>query len=104
MNANIITLPASSFKSLSQHFKKSIRSWRYAWVSKSARQPHNYDMAASYRQDANDLSEVYRLWRAGKIAEAGRRADSLDTLVRDIIPQGVWEIITDATAKKLRVA
>jgi hypothetical protein len=44
-----------------------------------------------YRSDARNLKEVARLVRQNKLVEAANKASRLDTIVRDIIPEGPWE-------------
>jgi hypothetical protein len=43
--------------------------------------------------DRDDLRNVVHLMRKGELQEAAKAADSLDTLVRDAIPQKVWDLL-----------
>jgi hypothetical protein len=49
------------------------------------------EFAKVYRSDARNLKEVARLVRQNKLVEAANKASRLDTIVRDIIPEGPWE-------------
>lgn len=51
------------------------------------------DMISMVREDARDFREIAKLIRAGKIDEAGRKAQSLDTAPRECIPDIVWDNI-----------
>jgi hypothetical protein len=44
-----------------------------------------------YRSDASDLKLVASLIRQNKLVEAANKASRLDTIVRDIIPEGPWQ-------------
>jgi hypothetical protein len=49
------------------------------------------EFAKVYRSDARNLKEVARLVRQNKLVEAANKASRLDTIVRDIIPEGPWQ-------------
>ena len=54
------------------------------------------------RADAKDLRNVAKLLRAGRMDEACRMADGLDTLVRDVIPQNAWDMLHGHEEMELR--
>ena len=51
------------------------------------------DMLKVYSNDAKDLREVAKLLREGKVKDAYRKAQYLDTLVRDVIPESPWRFM-----------
>ena len=51
------------------------------------------DMVRMIRGDAADYRKIAALILAGKINEAGIRAQSMDTAPRENIPQEVWDFI-----------
>lgn len=63
------------------------RLWKDA---KSELQEEQWDMSACYFGDANDLLEVGRLWVRGKKEEARDKAQSLDTCVREVVPEKIY--------------
>jgi len=79
-------------KKLLKEFDKSIESYR-------TMEGYNYDeedrkeMSEVHESDAEDLREIYDLCSDDNFKEAYRNARHLDTLVRDLIPQGIWDII-----------
>ena len=53
----------------------------------------NQSMVDCGNDDAKDLRAIGELIRTGHKTKAGAAADSLDTAVRDEIPESVWEFI-----------
>ena len=74
-----------------EQFRQSIDSWE--------RQGHEADrdgdteLAAAYAEDVADLRAILRLIEAGALDEAAEAIDCLDTLVRDQIPQRLYEAV-----------
>jgi hypothetical protein len=54
------------------------------------------DMAKCHRQDARDLRRVAKLAEQGKMVKARDAAENLDTIVRDIINQDLWDALQSA--------
>jgi hypothetical protein len=48
------------------------------------------EMCEVYRSDYDDLLKIARIIDEGKIGEAFEEMDKLDTVVRDMIPDNVW--------------
>lgn len=54
------------------------------------------DLRKCYTQDRRDLRRVQTLYKRGQWAKAGEFASGLDTLVREMIPDTIWESIQTA--------
>jgi hypothetical protein len=54
------------------------------------------DMRKCYTADRKDLRHVLLLYKKGKWAKAGEFASHLDTLVREMIPDPIWDVIQTA--------
>lgn len=70
-----------------RRLERTIKNW----------QPEKGDdasMRACYTQDRKDLRKVLSLCKRGKWQEAIEFARGLDTLVREMIPNGIWDHIT----------
>lgn len=73
-------------------FDDVIRSW--VWTRSSGESLEDYKrMTAAHARDRKELRSVKNLFVAGKFDEARRRADYLDTIVRDRIPSAVWDVL-----------
>jgi hypothetical protein len=48
------------------------------------------DLADCYRSDAKALREIATLLRQNKHTDAVKKAEHLDSIVRDIIPENCW--------------
>ena len=55
------------------------------------------DLAAAYAEDVADLRAILRLIESGALHEAAEAIDCLDTLVRDLIPTGLYGAIVPGT-------
>jgi hypothetical protein len=64
-------------------------------AAKQYRQTYGKD----YSDDANDLKEIGLLISSGRFDEAAKKADLLDTLVREYIPAKVWDFLQSAVWK-----
>lgn len=51
------------------------------------------EMRKCYTQDRKDLRRVLTLYKRGSWKQAADFADSLDTLVREMIPDPIWDSI-----------
>lgn len=69
-------------------FQKSIRAWKNNFKDK--------EMVACYKKDRKDLRKVLSLIKKGKYSQAGKLAWDVDTIVREQIPQKVYNIIAEA--------
>lgn len=58
------------------------------------------DLRKSYTQDRKDLRRVQTLYKKGRWAEAGEFSSHLDTMVREMIPDPIWDVIQDAYNNK----
>lgn len=47
-------------------------------------------MQQCYRSDGRDLRAIATLIRSGNIEQARRDINHLDTLVREVVPESVW--------------
>ncbi len=78
-----------------EQFQQSIESWE--------RQGHEVGrdgdavLAAGYTEDLADLRAILRLIEDGALQEAAEAIDCLDTLVRDLIPTGLYGAIVPGT-------
>jgi hypothetical protein len=54
------------------------------------------EMADAYAADADDVHAVRDAAAAGNLAEAGRLASDLDTILRDEIPAHLWNTLMRA--------
>lgn len=61
--------------------------------------PDEYDdssMKKMYTQDRRDLRKVLSLYKTGKWAKGEELASGLDTAVREMIPNPIWDALTNA--------
>ena len=66
-------------------FKAAIASWTYTRGSSS--------LKAAYSADRKDLRNVLSLMRKGQFKDAWQEAQSLDNIVRDVIPDSAWNLM-----------
>ncbi len=77
-----------------EQFRQSIESWERQ--GQEAGRDRDVELAARYAGDAADLRAILRLIEAGALHEAGEAIDCLDTLVRDQIPQYLYEKVVQS--------
>ncbi len=53
-----------------------------------------------YSADRKTLRKVLSLFRRGKYLEAGLEAQSMDTILRDIIPEKQWRLMCEARTQE----
>ena len=53
------------------------------------------DMREVGKADARDLRRVARLLREGRVTEAAKKLDSLDTIIRDLIPEETYKYLME---------
>lgn len=71
-------------------FDKNIKAW-----AKNAVGEKDKELAKGYRDDAKDLRRVYDLMLDGEYKKARRELEDLDTLVRDQVPNTVYNFLMD---------
>jgi hypothetical protein len=54
------------------------------------------DLRKCYAKDRKDLRHVLSLYKKGQWAKAGEFSSHLDTMVREMIPDPIWEAIQTA--------
>ena len=69
-----------------EEFKKRIENWKSDEDDK--------EMAKVYEADRKDLMKVYKLLQQGKIEDAEKVVYDLDTIVREKIPNAIYNLIT----------
>ena len=70
-------------------FRQSIESWERH--GREAGRDGDVELAAGYAEDVADLRAILRLIETGALDEAAEAIDCLDTLVRDQLPQYLYE-------------
>ena len=78
-----------------EQFRQSIESW-----AKQGQEPGrdgDVELAAAYPEDVADLRAILRVIESGALHEAPEAIDCLDTLVRDLIPTGLYGAIVPGT-------
>jgi hypothetical protein len=73
---------------LVNEFKLAINRW--------ARCGKSTDLAPVYKTDAKALRVVLSLLLEGRVSQAANKAQVLDTIVRDQIPNKLWDIMMEA--------
>jgi hypothetical protein len=51
-------------------------------------------MQKCYRDDHHELMAVAALLGSGKVLEAAQATDALDTILRDVIPELPWQVMS----------
>ena len=74
-----------------EQFRQSIESWERH--RREAGRDGDAELAAAYGEDAADLRAILRLIETGSLHEAAEAIDCLDTLVRDQLPQRLYEAV-----------
>ena len=74
-----------------ERFRRSIESWdRHG---RDAGRDGDAELAAGYAEDVAELRAILRLIETGALHEAAEAIDCLDTLVRDQLPQRLYEAV-----------
>ena len=74
-----------------EQFRRSIESWERQ--GEEAGRDGDVELGAGYAEDVADLRAILRLIETGALHEATEAIDRLDTLVRDQIPQPLYEAV-----------
>ena len=74
-----------------EQFRRIIESWERQ--GKEAGRDGDAELAAAYAEDVADLRAILRLIETGALHEAAEAIDCLDTLVRDQLPQPLYEAV-----------
>ena len=74
-----------------EQFRQSIESWERQ--GKEAGRDGDVELAAGYAEDVADLRAILRLIETGALDEAAEAIDCLDTLVRDQLPQRLYDAV-----------
>jgi len=74
-------------KDLCDAFAEAIRAWR-----DTSKRPEP-KMVKCYTSDRVQMRHVLSLFRQGKILQSARAAYDMDTILRDLIPNGMWDIM-----------
>lgn len=83
MKTVITTTTTIDITSEVEAFEKAIESWRDEKADARTKK--------CYTADRRDLKKVLAQYRKGKFEEAGKLADRLDTIIRELIPQPAWD-------------
>jgi len=76
-------------KKLLNEFEKAIKAWDCSEEDK-VKDP---EFAKCYAKDRKDLTIALNLLKAGKIEEASKKIYWLDTIVRDQVPQKLYNLL-----------
>ena len=74
-----------------EQIRQSIESWERQ--GQEAGRDGDVELAAGYAEDVADLRAILRLIETGALHEAAEAIDCLDTLVRDQLPQPLYEAV-----------
>ena len=74
-----------------EQFRQSIESCERH--GREAGRDGDVELAAGYAEDVADLRAILRLIEAGALDEAAEAIDCLDTLVRDQLPQRLYDAV-----------
>jgi hypothetical protein len=69
-------------------FEKVIDKWRHTFDA-----DRDKEMIKVHREDAKDLTKGLNMLRAGKYEEARRHFEYLDTVVRELVPDNIWDYL-----------
>ena len=78
-----------------EQFRRSIESWERQ--GEEAGRDGDVELAAAYTEDAAELRSILRLIEAGALHEAAEAIDCLDTLVRDQLPQRLYDAVVPSS-------
>ena len=74
-----------------KQFRQSIQSWERQ--GQEAGRDGDAELAAGYAEDVADLRTILRLIETGALDEAAEAIYCLDTLIRDQIPQRLYDAV-----------
>ncbi len=74
-----------------EQFRQSIKSWERQ--GQEAGRDGDGELAAGYAEDVADLRAILRLIETGALDEAAEAIDCLDTMVRNQLPQRLYESV-----------
>ena len=74
-----------------EQFRQSIESWERQ--GQEAGRDGDAELAAGYAEDVADLRAILRLIETGALDEAAEAIDRLDTLIRDQIPDRLYDLV-----------
>lgn len=79
----------NSIEKAIEEFQAAIKRWY-----PDAREMSKREVTKRYTQDRKDMKKVLGLVKKGKMHQAYELACSLDTIVREEIPNSIWTIIS----------
>jgi heme oxygenase len=88
-------------KEMLAEFAKGIKEWKldnnttFQKMELESDLKEEKKMRKAYAADRKDLRVVYGFIVDGEYEMAGKYADNLDTIVRELIPLDIWEIIVN---------
>jgi hypothetical protein len=74
-----------------EQFRRSIKAWERQ--GQEAGRDGDVELAAGYAEDVADLRAILRLIETGAFHEAAEATDCSDTLVRDQLPQRLYDAV-----------
>ena len=74
-----------------EQFRQSIESWEKQ--GQEVERDGDLELAACYAEDVADLRAILQLIETGALHEAAEAIDCLDTLIRDQIPQRLYDAV-----------
>ncbi len=74
-----------------EQFRRSIESWERH--ERETGRDGDVELPAGYAEDVADLHAILRLIETGALHDAAEAVDCLDTLVRDQVPQPLYEAV-----------
>ena len=78
-----------------EQFRRSIKAWERQ--GQEAGRDGDVELAAGYAEDVADLRAILRLIETGALDEAAEAIERLDTLIRDQIPQRVYDAVVPSS-------
>ena len=72
-----------------EQFRQSIESWERQ--GQEAGRDGDVELAAGYAEDVADLHAILRLIESGALHEVTEAINGLDTLIRDQVPQRLYD-------------
>ena len=77
-------------KTLLNKFEKAIKAWDCSVQAKK----NDPEFAKMYMKDRRDLRKALNLLKKSKIKEAAEKIYWLDTIVRDQVPQEIYDLLS----------
>ena len=78
-----------------ERFRQSIESWERQ--GQEAGRVSDAELAAAHAEDMADLGAILRLIETGALHEAAEAIDCLNTLVRDQLPQRLYDAVVSGS-------